>query len=523
VYIENYRFDRMKNYFRILELEIDKAYLKNFNTEIGDIKDCKNPYTSVLIGANGTRKSIILRTIVEIFRELNYTKIKPSKPKRLVTGNYRIKYVINNSTYEVLNFPRESMDFKYGAVPPKGKQIHILQIIKNGDKTIPVIELDLPSMILASTIMITDRFPIIKDVKEFPNYKYLGIRNERSPMSAGTRQYIRKTVDFLVTSISKENFQKNLGDVLDFLNFDKYIRIEYVPKYRTRFFNKGLTVDLFIEMFKDWKKTFPDRENEPWGKEYFEKIKVNKNLIGQIVNLLNTIKLDEYGIGGRYFYYEIFYDDSITSVFPLIEHLSKLDLISYPNIILKKKGVKIGISDSSSGELQLILSFIALMANMEENSLVLIDEPEISLHPNWQMKYIYMLKSIFAKSFSSCHFVIASHSHFIVSDLDNDSSSIIGLKNNKENGNIIEANYIENTYGWSAEEVLYKVFDVRTTRNYYLENDLVNLVNIINRDTKDWNNLESILKKLEKLKISYNDPLKIIMEKGYNYLSNRND
>ena len=69
--------------------------------------------------------------------------------------------------------------------------------------------------------------------------------------------------------------------------------------------------------------------------------------------------------------------------------------------------------------------------NISRNSIVLIDEPEISLHPNWQIKYISFLKKVFAE-YNSCHFIIASHSHYMVSDLNPENSSLITVNVDEE-------------------------------------------------------------------------------------------
>ncbi len=158
---------------------------------------------------------------------------------------------------------------------------------------------------------------------------------------------------------------------------------------------------------------------------------------------------------------------------------------------------------------------------MTENSLILIDEPENSLHPNWQMKYISFLKSIF-KSFRSCHFVIASHSHLMVSDLANESSSIIGLKK----GKVITAESIKsNTYGWSSEEILLTIFETPSNRNFYLSEQLGDIFKMISEEP-DERNVEQLKQKVSNLKkldlsgLSKEDPLKDVIDqlfKKYEY------
>ena len=219
-----------------------------------------------------------------------------------------------------------------------------------------------------------------------------------------------------------------------------------------------------------------------------------------------------------YFEFNIFdLKPGFKKLFPLLPYLHRLNIISYPEITLKK-GWHYGIGESSSGEYHFISTIVGLMATITDNSIVLIDEPEISLHPNWQMKYIAFLNRVF-KKYNSTHFLVCSHSHFLVSDLKMENSTIISLKREDE----ISATKIKsNTYGWSAEEVLYTVFNVKSTRNSFLEYDLTKLVTLINRNSKDFAEINRIVDKISPLVLSDNDPLKILKEKAEKYIQNNN-
>jgi predicted ATPase len=61
-------------------------------------------------------------------------------------------------------------------------------------------------------------------------------------------------------------------------------------------------------------------------------------------------------------------------------------------------GAEIELRSMSSGEIQILTSLLSLASVVKESSIVLIDEPEISLHPNWQMQYIDLLNKIFKKT-----------------------------------------------------------------------------------------------------------------------------
>ncbi|HCH1718655.1 TPA: ATP-binding protein [Vibrio parahaemolyticus] len=74
------------------------------------------------------------------------------------------------------------------------------------------------------------------------------------------------------------------------------------------------------------------------------------------------------------------------------------------------------LASRSSGEQCLFLLFLGIISSIDDNSLILIDEPEISLHPSWQQRFVEILKESLSE-YSGCHFIIATHSPLIVSDI----------------------------------------------------------------------------------------------------------
>ena len=67
------------------------------------------------------------------------------------------------------------------------------------------------------------------------------------------------------------------------------------------------------------------------------------------------------------------------------------------------------ITEASSGEQQLLSSLFGLVAEAEDDSLILMDEPELSLHPSWQTQFLDLLLAAL-KGFKGCHVIIATHS-----------------------------------------------------------------------------------------------------------------
>lgn len=216
-------------------------------------------------------------------------------------------------------------------------------------------------------------------------------------------------------------------------------------------------------------------------------------------------------------YYENILDDGndVKKQFQLLNHLRKLDILSYPGIEIEKD-TNFDIENTSSGEYHFLLSFLGILSRIEENSLILLDEPDISLHPNWQMKYVGTLKQIFS-DYKSCHFMLATHSHFIVSDLEPKTSSLIALKRDEDN--IVKRTELpKSTYGWSAENVLYNVFNLRSVRNYYFEQNIRELLLLISSKSDDFNKIGNLVEKLDSFTLNKEDPLNIVLNRAKRYL-----
>lgn len=77
----------------------------------------------------------------------------------------------------------------------------------------------------------------------------------------------------------------------------------------------------------------------------------------------------------------------------------------------------------SSGEQHELVMFYDLIFNTTDNTLVLIDEPELSLHIKWQLEYIHDLLEI--AKVSGFNAIIATHSPQIINDNWNMTISLV--------------------------------------------------------------------------------------------------
>ncbi|WP_304809239.1 MULTISPECIES: AAA family ATPase, partial [Erysipelotrichaceae] len=108
-------------------------------------------------------------------------------------------------------------------------------------------------------------------------------------------------------------------------------------------------------------------------------------------------------------------------------------------IIFKKYGKDVSINDLSSGEKQVVYRgcFLLQDINATEGAFVFIDEPEISLHPTWQMKVMDYYKGIFTKDGAQTSQIFAvTHSPFIIHN-DNRLNDKVLVLSRDDKGDIV--------------------------------------------------------------------------------------
>ena len=91
-----------------------------------------------------------------------------------------------------------------------------------------------------------------------------------------------------------------------------------------------------------------------------------------------------------------------------------------------RNGGFINIRESSSGEIALFSAILGIGSVLENSSPVFLDEPDLSLHPEWQKSYISLLQSSL-REFVGHHIIVATHSPLIVSSSKAANTEIISL------------------------------------------------------------------------------------------------
>lgn len=186
--------------------------------------------------------------------------------------------------------------------------------------------------------------------------------------------------------------------------------------------------------------------------------------------------------------------------------LKRANIISGIEIYLNKENELFPLSQASSGE----LSFIALLVHITfcvcNNSFIFIDEPENSLHPEWQRNYFNFLKG--AIGYNQCKVVVATHSPLIITSVSDDDqfevykSEINGFK---------KVDYFSD----NAEELYIDYFDTLTPKNRELSNRCVDIIDQLDIGTIT---LESAKKNISNFIDMTNDSAQKEFLKGVNIL-----
>lgn len=114
------------------------------------------------------------------------------------------------------------------------------------------------------------------------------------------------------------------------------------------------------------------------------------------------------------------------------DHIENVD--GHKEIIFKKYDSNIPINNLSSGEKQVIYrgAFLLKDVNAMNGAFIFIDEPEISLHPDWQLKIMNFYKGIFTNNdgLQSSQIFTVTHSPFIIHNDNRSNDKVIVLERN---------------------------------------------------------------------------------------------
>lgn len=129
---------------------------------------------------------------------------------------------------------------------------------------------------------------------------------------------------------------------------------------------------------------------------------------------------------------------------------SRLD--RHKRIYFRRKEREFLIEELSSGEKTLIGKGIELLLRDPFNRVILVDEPENSLHPKWQSRILELYQWI-SREFNA-QIVVATHSPFVISSTPDGKLTLLREEEGKIEG--IKGP----SYGWEIGEILTEIMGV---------------------------------------------------------------
>ena len=186
-------------------------------------------------------------------------------------------------------------------------------------------------------------------------------------------------------------------------------------------------------------------------------------------------------------------DPQLESIRKLVREMEEFESIGFeakaklPGLYLKKtRGPKLHVDQLSSGE-RAYLIFLADLARRLQivrpnaeladiGGIVLIDEVELNLHPNWQRRILPTLLRLFR----ACQFVVTSHSPQILGEIRD--GQILILQKDSDGGTAFRES--EATFGRDSNEILISVLDA-SERDQGVKDKLEALEEMISKNQLD--------------------------------------
>ncbi len=172
--------------------------------------------------------------------------------------------------------------------------------------------------------------------------------------------------------------------------------------------------------------------------------------------------------------------NEINSIFSILDMdillVGMKDPVTKMPLFKNSYGAEFDINGLSSGEKQLFVRILSLKALNPENCVILVDEPEISLHPSWQQRII----EVYQKIGHSNQLIIATHSPHVISSVRKESLKV--LSKNGRTVHILEGEGFDETYGATADIIMLEIMGMKTIRHPYIQHKIDVLKDMVRKD-----------------------------------------
>lgn len=179
---------------------------------------------------------------------------------------------------------------------------------------------------------------------------------------------------------------------------------------------------------------------------------------------------------------------------PLLRHMR---LIKGINVFFSRlgSGIEVEIKGASSGQLSLISSLLFLVSEIKrDNPIIIVDEPENSLHPKWQQEYVDMMLA--AMRYRNATIVIATHAPLVVTGCLATSGELVSVIELRA-GQATRLDLDGSGPVGSIEEILWRAFDVVTPANHFVSEQIVDAISSFEKGETDKSSVLGLINDLD--------------------------
>lgn len=363
-----------------------------------------------------------------------------------------------------------------------------------------------PSRVIAQTFSPFSRFAPPKDTplsltkiyaeaaEQESNYRCVGIHRHTRYISGELSKRVLERGIYQLTEAPIHT--RALGKVIRALGFQERIDFRY----------RGLRTarELFIAFHHGELEAYLTDISEPYKRNELSK-EVRRTGVPALTPLLQSVLglLGEYPNQGVFEFTFDFEAGRASEDFARMQALvllRRLDALRLERCSFSPTdGAKsIDLAEASSGQQQMLCSMFGLLSELRDNSIVLIDEPELSLHPTWQMGFLDRLSSVL-EQFNGCHVILATHSPLIAQSALINGIEVLRMRPTDD---VTTAGPMyQQDADTSVEETLLDVFGTPVPGSVYLANQIFEIVTEGERGGKQAR--EDALARLHRLRLLY--------------------
>ncbi|QNS42585.1 AAA family ATPase [Chryseobacterium manosquense] len=137
------------------------------------------------------------------------------------------------------------------------------------------------------------------------------------------------------------------------------------------------------------------------------------------------------------------FTNAFNNFFDYLKYEKVSDINGEKTILFKKGAASINIDNLSTGEKQIVFrgSYLLKNINKLEGAIIMIDEPEISMHPKWQRKILNYYKTLFTNDSGSLisQLFFSTHSEHVINNALQDKNENIVIVINSSGSHKIDA------------------------------------------------------------------------------------